>query len=82
MVRGNENLHLDDEIAEVVISSLGLGDDYGSLSTNSNLFAFQNDFVCEDDVPMNATSFNGPSGTGNDRAMMRSSDSLRVVKVL
>ncbi|KAK9058599.1 hypothetical protein SSX86_023441 [Deinandra increscens subsp. villosa] len=35
--------YLDDESAEVVISSLRLGDDQGSLFTNSNWFAFQDD---------------------------------------
>ncbi|KAJ0778406.1 putative SIT4 phosphatase-associated protein family [Helianthus annuus] len=67
---GNENLDRDDEVyfddesAEVVISSLGLGDDQGSLFTNSNWFAFQNDNVGEDDAPINATSSNGGTGTG------------------
>ncbi|KAJ0941336.1 putative SIT4 phosphatase-associated protein family [Helianthus annuus] len=62
--RDDEEVYFDDESAEVVISSLGLGDDQGSLFTNSNWFAFQNDNVGEDDAPINATSSNGGTGTG------------------
>ncbi|KAK9072612.1 hypothetical protein SSX86_009047 [Deinandra increscens subsp. villosa] len=69
---GNENLdrddeqegYFDDESAEVVISSLRLGDDQGSLFTNSDWFAFQNDTVGEYHPPVNATSSNG--GANND----------------
>ncbi|KAM0013864.1 putative SIT4 phosphatase-associated protein family [Helianthus debilis subsp. tardiflorus] len=63
--RDDEEVYFDDESAEVVISSLGLGDDQGSLFTNSNWFAFQNDNVGEDDAPINATSSYGGTGTGN-----------------
>ncbi|KAK1435141.1 hypothetical protein QVD17_00901 [Tagetes erecta] len=70
---GNENFDRDDEegyfvdeSAEVVISSLRLGDDEGSLFTNSNWFAFQNDTGGEDDAPMNTTSFNSGNCTGSD----------------
>ncbi|GAA0153833.1 phosphatase modulator [Lithospermum erythrorhizon] len=42
--RDDEDVYFDDESAEVVISSLRLGDDQGSsLFTNSNWFAFQED---------------------------------------
>ncbi|CAA0832289.1 SIT4 phosphatase-associated family protein [Striga hermonthica] len=43
--RGDEDVYFDDESAEVVISSLRLGDDQesGSLFTNSNWFAFEDD---------------------------------------
>ncbi|XP_048444766.1 serine/threonine-protein phosphatase 6 regulatory subunit 3-like isoform X2 [Pyrus x bretschneideri] len=41
--RDDEDVYFDDESAEVVISSLRLGDDQGSLFTNSNWFAFQDD---------------------------------------
>uniref|UniRef100_A0A7N0RDC2 SIT4 phosphatase-associated family protein n=1 Tax=Kalanchoe fedtschenkoi TaxID=63787 RepID=A0A7N0RDC2_KALFE len=42
--RDDEDVYFDDESAEVVISSLRLGDDQGSLFTNSNWFAFDNGF--------------------------------------
>jgi serine/threonine-protein phosphatase 6 regulatory subunit 3 len=38
-----QDVYFDDESAEVVISSLRLGDDQGSLFTNSNWFTFQDD---------------------------------------
>ncbi|GMJ15447.1 hypothetical protein like AT1G07990 [Hibiscus trionum] len=41
--RDDDDVYFDDESAEVVISSLRLGDDQGSLFTNSNWFAFQDD---------------------------------------
>ncbi|KAK8544955.1 hypothetical protein V6N13_066268 [Hibiscus sabdariffa] len=42
--RDDEDVYFDDESAEVVISSLRLGDDQGSsLFSNSNWFAFQED---------------------------------------
>ncbi|KAB2028677.1 hypothetical protein ES319_D05G112400v1 [Gossypium barbadense] len=45
--RDDEDVYFDDESAEVVISSLRLGDDQesGSLFTNSNWFAFEDDRV-------------------------------------
>ncbi|KAH6810130.1 SIT4 phosphatase-associated family protein [Perilla frutescens var. frutescens] len=51
----DDEVYFDDESAEVVISSLRLGDDQGSLFTNSNWFAFQDDRN-GDDVPMNTSS--------------------------
>ncbi|XP_039059509.1 serine/threonine-protein phosphatase 6 regulatory subunit 3-like isoform X2 [Hibiscus syriacus] len=41
--RDDDDVYFDDEPAEVVISSLRLGDEQGSLFTNSNWFAFQDD---------------------------------------
>ncbi|CAH8251535.1 unnamed protein product [Arabidopsis lyrata] len=41
--RDDDDVYFDDESAEVVISSLRLGDDQGSLFTNSNWFTFQDD---------------------------------------
>uniref|UniRef100_A0A7N0VE75 SIT4 phosphatase-associated family protein n=1 Tax=Kalanchoe fedtschenkoi TaxID=63787 RepID=A0A7N0VE75_KALFE len=38
----DDDVYFDDESAEVVISSLRLGDDQGSLFTNSNWFTFDN----------------------------------------
>ncbi|KAL8204731.1 hypothetical protein R6Q57_010354 [Mikania cordata] len=53
--QGDEEGYLDDESAEVVVSSLRLGDDQGSsLFTNSNWFAFQDDKM--GDTPMTASS--------------------------
>ncbi|KAL0542625.1 hypothetical protein IC582_017697 [Cucumis melo] len=48
--RDDEDVYFDDESAEVVISSLRLGDDQesGSLFTNSNWFAFENDLIAND----------------------------------
>ncbi|XP_010538265.1 PREDICTED: serine/threonine-protein phosphatase 6 regulatory subunit 3-like [Tarenaya hassleriana] len=45
MERDDEDVYFDDESAEVVISSLRLGDDQesGSLFTNSNWFAFEDE---------------------------------------
>ncbi|KAK3026808.1 hypothetical protein RJ639_041880 [Escallonia herrerae] len=45
--RDDEDVYFDDESAEVVISSLRLGDDQesGSLFTNSNWFAFEDDRI-------------------------------------
>ncbi|KAL3629554.1 hypothetical protein CASFOL_026776 [Castilleja foliolosa] len=54
--RDDEDVYFDDESAEVVISSLRLGDDQGSsLFTNSNWFAFQEDRNAGD-APMNISS--------------------------
>ncbi|XP_076894155.1 uncharacterized protein LOC143546356 [Bidens hawaiensis] len=64
--RDDEEVFFDDESAEVVISSLGLGDDQGSLFTNSNWFTFQNDAIEGIDAPMTVTSANGGMCAGND----------------
>ncbi|KAF5764654.1 putative SIT4 phosphatase-associated protein family [Helianthus annuus] len=52
--RDDEDVYFDDESAEVVISSLRLGDDQesGSLFTNSNWFAFEEERV----IPEQSTS--------------------------
>ncbi|XP_011089916.1 serine/threonine-protein phosphatase 6 regulatory subunit 3 isoform X2 [Sesamum indicum] len=70
--RDDEDVYFDDESAEVVISSLRLGDDQGSLFTNSNWFAFQDDRNAGD-APVNTSSsdmmddinLNGISNSGN-----------------
>ncbi|KAL4290834.1 hypothetical protein GQ457_14G011570 [Hibiscus cannabinus] len=48
--RDDEDVYFDDESAEVVISSLRLGDNQesGSLFTNSNWFAFEDDRVSDE----------------------------------
>ncbi|XP_066349419.1 uncharacterized protein [Miscanthus floridulus] len=50
--RDDEDVYFDDESAEVVISSLRLGDEQesGSLFTNSNWFAFEEDKALNDGV--------------------------------
>ncbi|XP_038693597.1 serine/threonine-protein phosphatase 6 regulatory subunit 3-like isoform X1 [Tripterygium wilfordii] len=67
-----EDVYFDDESAEVVISSLRLGDDKGSsLFTNSDWFAFQDDRM--DDAPvstspsemMDEINLNGNANGGN-----------------
>ncbi|KAK1291071.1 hypothetical protein QJS10_CPB18g02107 [Acorus calamus] len=73
-----EDTYFDDETAEVVISSLRLGDDQESLFTNSNWFAFQEDRIRDgplstssvdemDDVNLNETTIGvGSSSSGSD----------------
>ncbi|GJZ36683.1 serine/threonine-protein phosphatase 6 regulatory subunit 3-like protein isoform X2 [Tanacetum coccineum] len=50
---GLEDGYFGDESAEVIILSLRLGDDQGSLFTNSYWFAFQDNI--EDNAPNSAT---------------------------
>ncbi|KAL6992191.1 hypothetical protein U1Q18_010298 [Sarracenia purpurea var. burkii] len=65
--RDDEDVYFDDESAEVVLSSLRLGDDResGSLFTNSNWFAFEDDRIVNE---RSADSIASPSpnieGTG------------------
>ncbi|XP_038706075.1 serine/threonine-protein phosphatase 6 regulatory subunit 3-like isoform X2 [Tripterygium wilfordii] len=69
--RDDEDVYFDDESAEVVISSLRLGDDKGSLFTNSDWFAFQDERM--DDSPvstspsetMDEINLNGNANGGN-----------------
>uniref|UniRef100_A0A803N8K9 SIT4 phosphatase-associated family protein n=1 Tax=Chenopodium quinoa TaxID=63459 RepID=A0A803N8K9_CHEQI len=51
--RDDEDVYFDDESAEVVISSLRLGDDKGSLFTNSNWFTFKDERT--DDTPVSTS---------------------------
>ncbi|XAR59976.1 hypothetical protein NMG60_11033179 [Bertholletia excelsa] len=68
--RDDEDDYFDDESAEVVISSLRLGDDQGSLFTNSNWFAFQDNKISDtsmstspmetmEEINLNRASTNG-----------------------
>ncbi|KAF2300756.1 hypothetical protein GH714_015565 [Hevea brasiliensis] len=73
--RDDEDVYFDDESAEVVISSLRLGDDQGSsLFTNSNWFAFQDDSVGNAPVStspmemMDEISLNGAANGGNSNS--------------
>lgn len=83
--RDDEDVYFDDESAEVVISSLRLGDDQesGSLFTNSNWFAFEDDRVANE---RSAGALASPSpnneetgavnGAGNDEVMVGEDDDL------
>ncbi|PSR95196.1 Serine/threonine-protein phosphatase 6 regulatory subunit like [Actinidia chinensis var. chinensis] len=73
----DEDVYFDDESAEVVISSLRLGGDQGSLFTNSNWFAFQDDRITDapvstslaemmDEINLNGTSNNGNSSSDDE----------------
>ncbi|GFZ13133.1 SIT4 phosphatase-associated family protein [Actinidia rufa] len=73
----DEDVYFDDESAEVVISSLRLGGDQGSLFTNSNWFAFQDDRITDapvstslaemmDEINLNGTSNNGHSSSDDE----------------
>ncbi|XP_028072268.1 serine/threonine-protein phosphatase 6 regulatory subunit 3-like isoform X2 [Camellia sinensis] len=76
--RVDEDVYFDDESAEVVISSLRLGDDQGSLFTNSNWFAFQDNRIGDatlrtsptndtmDEINLNGTSSNGNSSSDDE----------------
>ncbi|XP_043700608.1 serine/threonine-protein phosphatase 6 regulatory subunit 2-like isoform X2 [Telopea speciosissima] len=69
--RDDEDVYFDDDSAEVVISSLRLGDDQGSLFTNSNWFAFQEDRVGNEPLStslsgtMDEINLNGPANGGS-----------------
>uniref|UniRef100_A0A803MRX7 SIT4 phosphatase-associated family protein n=1 Tax=Chenopodium quinoa TaxID=63459 RepID=A0A803MRX7_CHEQI len=74
--RDEEDVYFDDESAEVVISSLRLGDDQesGSLFTNSNWFAFEDDRVNNERLTDTLAS---PSPADEEPgAVSRSSDDL------
>ncbi|KDP34941.1 hypothetical protein JCGZ_09229 [Jatropha curcas] len=83
--RDDEDVYFDDESAEVVISSLRLGDDQesGSLFTNSNWFAFEDDRVANE---RSAGALASPSpnneetgvvnGVGNDDGVVGEDDDL------
>ncbi|CAA7017803.1 unnamed protein product [Microthlaspi erraticum] len=72
--RDDNDAYFDDESAEVVISSLRLGDDQGSLLTNSNWFTFQDerfsnttsDTMVEDDGNLNGDD----SSSSDDEVMV------------
>ncbi|GMI84056.1 hypothetical protein like AT1G07990 [Hibiscus trionum] len=65
--RDDEDVYFDDESAEVVISSLRLGDDQGSLFSNSNWFAFQEDTTTgtSPSEVMHEINLNGIANGGN-----------------
>ncbi|KAL5565684.1 hypothetical protein UlMin_028848 [Ulmus minor] len=82
--RDDEDVYFDDESAEVVISSLRLGDDQGSLFTNSNWFAFQDDRVGNaptgtspsemmEEINLNGTA-NGGNSSSDDEVVVGEDD--------
>ncbi|KAK0604265.1 hypothetical protein LWI29_013930 [Acer saccharum] len=90
--RDDEDVYFDDESAEVVISSLRLGDDQGSsLFTNSNWFAFQDDRIGDapvgtspsemmDDINLNGIA-NGGNSSSDDEVVVGEDDELTESKV-
>ncbi|KAL5832887.1 hypothetical protein ACOSQ3_016561 [Xanthoceras sorbifolium] len=90
--RDDEDVYFDDESAEVVISSLRLGDDQGSsLFTNSNWFAFQDDRIGDapvstspsemmDEINLNGTA-NGGNSSSDDEVVVGEDDELTESKV-
>ncbi|KAF9599548.1 hypothetical protein IFM89_038814 [Coptis chinensis] len=83
--RDDEDVYFDDESAEVVISSLRLGDDHeSSLFTNSNWFAFNDEQIGNDslstsekmsEINLNATS-NACSSSSDDEVVVGEDDDL------
>ncbi|XP_073309780.1 uncharacterized protein [Primulina huaijiensis] len=85
----DEDVYFDDESSEVVISSLRLGDEQGSLFTNSNWFAFQDETAGEDapmgsdmmdDINLNGTAINGNSSS-DDEVVVGEDENLTESKV-
>ncbi|OAP07974.1 hypothetical protein AXX17_AT2G24400 [Arabidopsis thaliana] len=75
--RDDSDSYFDDESAEVVISSLRLGDDQGSLLTNSDWFTFQDDRFSNptsdtmiEDVNMNETTNANDSSSSDDELLV------------
>ncbi|KAK4785588.1 hypothetical protein SAY86_002277 [Trapa natans] len=71
------DVYFDDESAEVVVSSLTLGDHQGSLFTNSNWFAFQDERIGStmlgssstemmEDINLNGTAYSGNSSSDDE----------------
>ncbi|RWR85822.1 serine/threonine-protein phosphatase 6 regulatory subunit 2 [Cinnamomum micranthum f. kanehirae] len=85
--RDDEDVYFDDESAEVVISSLRLGNDQdsGSLFTNSNWFAFEDDRVINERspgplaTPSPTTEEGGLVGSSSDDEVIVGEDSELVV---
>ncbi|KAL2984156.1 hypothetical protein AAZX31_12G072800 [Glycine max] len=85
--RDDEDVYFDDDSAEVVISSLRLGDDQGSnLFTNSNWFAFQDDRIGDapggtsssemmDEIKLNAVANSG-SNSSDDEVVVGEDEEL------
>uniref|UniRef100_A0A7N0VBC6 SIT4 phosphatase-associated family protein n=1 Tax=Kalanchoe fedtschenkoi TaxID=63787 RepID=A0A7N0VBC6_KALFE len=92
----DDDVYFDDESAEVVISSLRLGDDQGSLFTNSNWFTFDNGINhtpastsqsdALDKVNLNSNSISGNNSSddevivGEEGELSESQDSVGVAR--
>ncbi|XP_057454969.1 uncharacterized protein LOC130746374 isoform X2 [Lotus japonicus] len=90
--RDDEDVYFDDDSAQVVISSLRLSDDQGSLFTNSNWFAFQDGRVGDaaggttssemmDEINLNGAANSGSSSddevvVGEDEELDESKNTL------
>lgn len=76
--RDDEDVYFDDESAEVVISSLRLGDDQesGSLFTNSNWFAFEDEMVANERATGSAAS---PSPNTEEPGVTSGSGSVKII---
>ncbi|XP_034698126.1 serine/threonine-protein phosphatase 6 regulatory subunit 2 isoform X2 [Vitis riparia] len=81
--RDDEDVYFDDESAEVVISSLRLGDDQeSSLFTNSNWFAFEDDRIANERStgslasPSPNTEIGLTNSGGNDEVIVGEDDEL------
>ncbi|PIA41720.1 hypothetical protein AQUCO_02200265v1 [Aquilegia coerulea] len=76
--RDDEDVYFDDESAEVVISSLRLGDeqDSGSLFTNSNWFAFDDESMANE---RSSNSLTSPSPNAEETAVISSNNDDVVV---
>ncbi|KAK4763314.1 hypothetical protein SAY86_009082 [Trapa natans] len=75
--RDDDDVYIDDESAEVVVSSLSLGDNQGSLFTNSNWFAYQDERIGSstlgssstemmEDINLNGTGYSGNSSSDDE----------------
>ncbi|XP_047947954.1 serine/threonine-protein phosphatase 6 regulatory subunit 1-like isoform X2 [Salvia hispanica] len=79
--RDDEDVYFDDESAEVVISSLRLGDDHqesGSLFTNSNWFAFEDGRIADEhgDAPVASSSPNTEGHVGVGGVVVEEDEAL------
>ncbi|KAJ0975720.1 hypothetical protein J5N97_017685 [Dioscorea zingiberensis] len=77
LARDDEDAYFDDESAEVVISSLRLGDEQesSSLFTNSNWFAFEDDRAINDSSTGSLPS-TSPSSDETDEVVLGENDDL------
>ncbi|KAL8146310.1 uncharacterized protein LOC141707368 [Apium graveolens] len=85
--RNDEDTYFGDDSGEVVISSLRLGDDQGSLFTNSNWFAFQDDRIGDsslstshneilDDIDLNGAANSGGNSSSDDEVVVGEDEEL------
>ncbi|XP_073058501.1 uncharacterized protein [Primulina eburnea] len=77
--RDDEDVYFDDESAEVVISSLRLGNDResGSIFTNSNWFAFEDKRI-DNDYSTSSIASTSPNIEGHEVVNVRADDDVMV----